>query len=328
MSYPHFLNLPKFFDPIFEDIQKVDVIIRNQLNSEVALVRTIGDYIINTGGKRVRPALVLTVARALGCCNSTSHCLLAAVVEFIHTATLIHDDVVDDSELRRGRGTANAVFGNAASVLVGDYLYSRAFEMVIASGSMRVMEILSQATTVIAEGEVLQLLNINNPNVSADRYLRVIRFKTAKLFEAAARAAAVLVSSSQEQEAAAAAYGQHIGTAFQLMDDLLDYSGDIQTMGKNVGSDLREGKPTLPLIRVMEVGTTEQRQLIYDAICYGKADFQAIIHAIHSTGALKYTWEAALAEVELARQALKSFPASIYYQSLLEFCNFTIDRRH
>jgi octaprenyl-diphosphate synthase len=306
-------------------MKAVDTVIRDRLNSQVVLIRTIGDYIIGAGGKRMRPAMVLMMARALGY-QGTCHHLLAAIVEFIHTATLLHDDVVDESDLRRGRSTANAVFGNAASVLVGDYLYSRAFEMMVEAESMRIMAILSEATTVIAEGEVLQLLNVHDPDVSEERYLQVVRYKTAKLFEAATHVAAVLAGATPQQEIAAAAYGRHIGTAFQLVDDVLDYSGDVQTLGKNVGDDLREGKPTLPLIRVMEVGTPAQRQLVRDAICAVDADFEAVAQAIHATEALTHTREAARAEAEHARVALAGFPVSAYQQSLLKFCAFAVNR--
>lgn len=306
-------------------MKSVDAVIRGRLDSEVVLIRTIGDYIIGAGGKRMRPALLLMIARALGYAG-THHHTLAAVVEFIHTATLLHDDVVDESDLRRGRQTANAVFGNAASVLVGDYLYSRAFEMMVDVDSMRVMAILSQATTVIAEGEVLQLLNVHDPDVSQERYLQVVRYKTAKLFEAAAQVGAILAGATPEQEEAAAAYGRHIGTAFQLVDDVLDYSGDAQALGKNVGDDLREGKPTLPLIRVMEVGTPAQRQLIRDAIETGDADFAAVAAAINDTDALAHAREAARAEAELARSALANYPVSTYRESLLEFCAFAVNR--
>jgi octaprenyl-diphosphate synthase len=319
------LNLPLLITPIAQDMQAVDAVIRERLNSEVVLIRTIADYIIGAGGKRMRPALLLMMARALGY-EGDRHHVLAAVVEFIHTATLLHDDVVDESALRRGRNTANAVFGNAASVLVGDYLYSRSFEMMVQADSIRVMSILSEATTVIAEGEVLQLLNVHDPDVSQDRYLQVVRFKTAKLFEAAAQVGAVLAGATKEQEAAAAAYGRHIGTAFQLVDDVLDYSGDSQALGKNVGDDLREGKPTLPLIRVMEVGTPEQRALIRTAIETGDADFEAVARAIHETGALDHAMQAALVEAELARQALVHYPVSVYRESLLEFCAFAVNR--
>ncbi|WP_233236280.1 octaprenyl diphosphate synthase [Bordetella sp. LUAb4] len=319
------MNLPDLIAPIADDMKSVDAVIRDRLDSEVVLIRTIGDYIIGAGGKRMRPALLLMIARALGY-EGTHHHTLAAVVEFIHTATLLHDDVVDESDLRRGRQTANAVFGNAASVLVGDYLYSRAFEMMVDVDSMRVMAILSQATTVIAEGEVLQLLNVHDPDVSQERYLQVVRYKTAKLFEAAAQVGAVLAGATPEQEEAAAAYGRHIGTAFQLVDDVLDYSGDAQALGKNVGDDLREGKPTLPLIRVMEVGTSEQRELIRKAIETGDADFAAVAAAINGTDALAHAREAARAEADKARNALADYPVSTYRKSLLDFCAFAVNR--
>lgn len=319
------MNLPALIAPIVDDMQAVDAVIRERLNSDVVLIRTIGDYIIGAGGKRMRPAMVLMVARALGY-EGTHHQLLAAVVEFIHTATLLHDDVVDKSDLRRGRETANAVFGNAASVLVGDYLYSRAFEMMVEADSMRIMSILSEATTVIAEGEVLQLLNVHDPNVSQERYLQVVRYKTAKLFEAAAQVGAVLAGATSEQEAAAAVYGRHVGTAFQLIDDVLDYSGDAAALGKNVGDDLREGKPTLPLIRVMELGTPRQQQLIRDAIKTGEADFAAVAAAIQATDALEHARQAAVAEAQQARAALSAYPASPFLDSLLEFCAFAVNR--
>jgi octaprenyl-diphosphate synthase len=303
----------------------VDAVIRARLNSDVVLIRTIGDYIIGAGGKRMRPAMLLLVAQALGYQGDHQH-LMAAVVEFIHTATLLHDDVVDESSLRRGRSTANAVFGNAASVLVGDYLYSRAFEMMVDVDSMRIMQIMSGATTVIAEGEVLQLLNVHDPEVSEARYLQVVRFKTAKLFEAAAEAGAVLAGASVEQQEAAAAYGRHIGTAFQLVDDVLDYSGDAAALGKNVGDDLREGKPTLPLIRVLEVGTEEQRALIRHAIEHGEADFDAVARAIQETGALEHAMQSAIAEAELAADALESFPNTEARTALLDFCTFAVKR--
>lgn len=319
------MNLPELIAPIAEDMKEVDAVIRARLDSEVVLIRTIGDYIVGAGGKRMRPALVLMIARALGY-EGRNHHVLAAVVEFIHTATLLHDDVVDESDLRRGRQTANAVFGNAASVLVGDYLYSRSFEMMVDVDSMRVMKILSEATTVIAEGEVLQLLNVHDPDVSQERYLQVVRYKTAKLFEAAARVGAVIAKATPEQEEAAAAYGRHIGTAFQLVDDVLDYSGAADALGKNVGDDLREGKPTLPLIRVMEVGTPEQRAMIRTAIETGDADFEAVAAAIRETDALEHAREAARQEAKLAREALAGYPISVYQESLLEFCAFAVNR--
>jgi len=306
-------------------METVDAVIRARLNSDVVLIRTIGEYIIGAGGKRMRPVLLLLVAQALGY-KGNHHHLMAAAVEFIHTATLLHDDVVDESDLRRGRGTANAVFGNAASVLVGDYLYSRAFEMMVDVDSMRIMQIMSGATTVIAEGEVLQLLNIHDPDVSEARYLQVVRFKTAKLFEAAAEAGAVLAGASSVQQEAAAAYGRHIGTAFQLVDDVLDYNGDVGALGKNVGDDLREGKPTLPLIRVLEVGTPEQKQLVREAIEKGEADFDAVARAIQQTGALEHASRCAVAEAALARQAIEMLPDSPARQALIDFCAFAIER--
>lgn len=318
-------TLPNLLAPVARDMIAVDAVIRARLNSDVVLIRTIGDYIIGAGGKRMRPAMLLLVAQALGYQGDHQH-LMAAVVEFIHTATLLHDDVVDESSLRRGRSTANAVFGNAASVLVGDYLYSRAFEMMVDVDSMRIMQIMSGATTVIAEGEVLQLLNVHDPEVSETRYLQVVRFKTAKLFEAAAEAGAVLAGASVEQQEAAAAYGRHIGTAFQLVDDVLDYSGDAAALGKNVGDDLREGKPTLPLIRVLEVGTEEQRALIRHAIEHGEADFDAVARAIQETGALEHAMQSAIAEAELAAEALESFPDTEARTALLDFCTFAVKR--
>jgi octaprenyl-diphosphate synthase len=306
-------------------METVDAVIRARLNSDVVLIRTIGEYIIGAGGKRMRPVLLLLVAQALGY-KGNHHHLMAAAVEFIHTATLLHDDVVDESDLRRGRGTANAVFGNAASVLVGDYLSSRAFEMMVDVDSMRIMQIMSGATTVIAEGEVLQLLNIHDPDVSEARYLQVVRFKTAKLFEAAAEAGAVLAGASSVQQEAAAAYGRHIGTAFQLVDDVLDYNGDVDVLGKNVGDDLREGKPTLPLIRVLEVGTPEQKQLVREAIEKGEADFDAVARAIQETGALEHASRCAVAEAALARQAIELWPDSPARQALIDFCTFAIER--
>lgn len=321
----HDLNLPEIIAPIADDMKAVDAVIRARLNSDVVLIRTIGDYIIGAGGKRMRPAMVLMVARALGYQGSHHH-LMAAVVEFIHTATLLHDDVVDESDLRRGRGTANAVFGNAASVLVGDYLYSRSFEMMVEADDMRIMRILSEATTVIAEGEVLQLLNVHDPEVSQERYLQVVRYKTAKLFEAAAQVGAVLAGGTPAQQEAAAAYGRHVGTAFQLVDDVLDYSGDAQALGKNVGDDLREGKPTLPLIRVMQVGTPAQQSLVREAIRTGDADFAAVAAAIQATDALDHTLAAARVEAQRAREALADWPVSVCRESLLEFCAFAVDR--
>ncbi len=319
------MNLTDLMSPVAEDMRALDGVIRERLDSEVVLIRTIGEYIVGAGGKRMRPAMLLLVAKALGY-QGQHHHILAGVVEFIHTATLLHDDVVDESDLRRGRSTANAVFGNAASVLVGDYLYSRAFEMMVECNSMRAMAVLSGATTIIAEGEVLQLLNVHDPDVSRERYLQVVRYKTAKLFEAAAQVGAILAQATPELEEAAAAYGRHIGTAFQLVDDVLDYSGDAEALGKNVGDDLREGKPTLPLIRVMEVGTPAEQQLIKQAIESGDADFAAVAQAIQNTDALAYTQQAAEAEAKLALDALALFPDSTFTQCLLSFGEFAVNR--
>lgn len=319
------MNLAELIAPVAQDMKAVDAVIRARLNSEVVLIRTIGDYIVGAGGKRTRPALLLMVAGALGYRGSLHH-LLAAAVEFIHTATLLHDDVVDESDLRRGRRTANAVFGNAASVLVGDYLYSRSFEMMVETDSMAAMAVLSGATTIIAEGEVLQLMNVRDPEVSLNRYLQVVRYKTAKLFEASTEVGAIIAHATPEQRVAAATYGRHVGTAFQLIDDVLDYSGEALALGKNVGDDLREGKSTMPLIRILEVGNGQQKQLVRQAIETGKADFAAVAHAIQETDALQYTRRAAVAEAELAKQALAVFPVSAYRESLLEFCTFAVER--
>lgn len=311
--------------PIQSDMQAMDSVIRSRLDSDVALIRTIGEYIVGAGGKRMRPAILLMVAGALGY-KGTHHHLMAAVVEFIHTATLLHDDVVDESDMRRGRSTANAVFGNAASVLVGDYLYSRSFEMMVETNSMHAMSVMSGATTVIAEGEVLQLLNIHDPDVSMDRYLQVVRYKTAKLFEAAAQVGAIIAVSDDKTQQSAATYGRHVGTAFQLIDDVLDYSGDANALGKNVGDDLREGKPTMPLIHIMENGTAQQRSLIQDAIRTGQADFDAVAQAINSTNALQYTLEAAKHEANLAKLAIDDFPSTPYTDALIQFCEFAVNR--
>ena len=324
------MSATQILSPIAHDMEAIDSVIRSYLNSEVVMIRTVGEYIIGSGGKRLRPALVVMIANALGYepvdKEFQDHHLLAATVEFIHTSTLLHDDVVDESDLRRGRETANAVFGNAASVLVGDYLYSRSFEMMVSVDRMEILRVLSQATTVIAEGEVLQLLNVHDPDVSVERYMQVVRYKTAKLFEASAEIGAIVCDVPDELRQAAAAYGRHMGIAFQLIDDVLDYSGDADALGKNVGDDLREGKPTLPLIRVMEKGTPEQAQLIRDAIETGDADFEAVAEAIKSTDALQYTRQVAEQEAKLAEEAIADFPESIHKQSLIQLARFAIER--
>ena len=314
--------------PIAADMDAVNAVIRRNLHSEVSLVNQIAEYIISAGGKRLRPVLVLLVANAYSY-KGTAHHELAAVVEFIHTATLLHDDVVDESSLRRGRATANALFGNAASVLVGDFLYSRAFQMMADLANMRVMQILSEATNVIAEGEVLQLLNMHDPDVSQERYLQVIRSKTAKLFEAAAELGALIAGATEPQIAAAGEYGRSLGTAFQLIDDVLDYAGDAAEIGKNVGDDLREGKPTLPLIYLMENGTPEQRQLVRTCIEQGdEQHFDAVLAAVTSSGALDFTRRQAEIAAERAAEAIAGLPESEYKDSLLQLAHFSVNRTH
>lgn len=305
---------------------EVDQVINTRLASEVALIQTISKYIIHAGGKRLRPALLLLFARAFGY-QGQQHHLLAAVVECIHTATLLHDDVVDESDLRRGQDTANALFGNAASVLVGDFLYSRAFQMMAEPGSMRVMEIFADATNTIAEGEVLQLLNMRSAAINESDYLRVIGYKTAKLFEVAARLGGVLTQVDPALEEAAAAYGRHLGVAFQLIDDLLDYSANAEQMGKNAGDDLREGKPTLPLIYLLKHGTAEQQALVQQAIEQGGGEhFDIISAAMHTSGALKYTQQRAQEEAAAARAAIAVLAPSQFKDSLLELCAFAVQR--
>ena len=309
------------------DMAAVDAVIRARLHSEVALVNQVGAYIVNSGGKRLRPALVLLSAQAFGF-QGTHHHDLAAVVEFIHTATLLHDDVVDESDLRRGRETANALFGNAASVLVGDFLYSRAFQMMVEVGEMRVMQVLSDATNVIAEGEVLQLLNCHDADVDVANYMRVIHCKTAKLFEAAMRLGAILGRASPADEEAAAQYGMHLGTAFQLIDDVLDYSADETETGKHLGDDLAEGKPTLPLIHAMQHGTPEQAAVVRSAIEQGAVDKLAEVQAIiHATGALEFTRRRALQEAETACAAISAFSDTQFKRALLELAHFAATRQ-
>lgn len=314
--------------PISADLEAVNHVIRQRLHSDVPLVNQIAEYIINAGGKRIRPVLALLFSNAHGY-RGTHHHELAAIIEFIHTATLLHDDVVDESSLRRGRKTANALFGNAASVLVGDFLYSRAFQMMVSIGNMQVMRILADATNVIAEGEVLQLLNMHDPGVSEARYLQVIRSKTAKLFEAAAQLGALIAGGSKEEVAAAAEYGRSLGTAFQLIDDVLDYSGNALEIGKNVGDDLREGKPTLPLIYLMQNGTPEQRELIRTCIQQGdEKQFHAVLTAVTSSGALEYTKRAAEKAARSASDAILHLAHSQFKDSLIELCAFAVERNH
>ncbi len=312
---------------IAQDMTEVDRIIHDRLSSGVPLVGQVSQYIIAAGGKRLRPALLLLVAKAIGFDGPQRH-PMAAVVEFIHTATLLHDDVVDESTLRRGRPTANQSFGNPASVLVGDFLYSRAFQMMVESGQMRVMEVLAEATNVIAEGEVLQLMNTHDASLSEDDYLLVIRSKTAKLFEASARLAPILAQSDAATELACATYGQALGTAFQVVDDLLDYAGDSQDFGKNLGDDLREGKTTLPLILAMQNGSPAQSQTIRNAIETGDLQaLQQIVAIVRSTGALEATQAAAAAEAQRAMAALSALPPSPYREALHQLAAQLLNRR-
>ncbi len=308
------------------DMKAVDGLILQRLKSDVVLINQIGHYIVNSGGKRLRPMIVLLAAQALGY-TGDKHTLLAAIIEFIHTATLLHDDVVDGSDLRRSRDTANAVWGNAASVLVGDFLYSRSFEMMVDVGNMRVMDTLSHATNRIAEGEVLQLLNCHDPDTDEQKYLEVILRKTATLFEAGARLGAILCGSSPEEEKALADYGRHLGIAFQIIDDALDYSDSSEEIGKNIGDDLAEGKPTLPLIRAMQTGTEEQKQALRDVIEKGGRDQIDIVKAaIAGTDAIEYTFNAAEMEAIKAKEALMILPPSSYRSALETLADFSADR--
>jgi octaprenyl-diphosphate synthase len=322
------LSAQQLFAPIAADMQAVDAVIRQRLHSDVVLIRQVAEYIIHSGGKRLRPALVLFAAGAMGY-RGTHHHALAAVVEFIHTATLLHDDVVDESDLRRGNKTANALFGNAASVLVGDFLYTRAFQMMVSVNNMRVMDVLSDATNVIAEGEVLQLLNCHDADVEIEDYLRVIRYKTAKLFEAAARLGGILAGADEATETRLAAFGSHLGTAFQIIDDVLDYSADEAETGKHLGDDLAEGKPTLPLIHVMQHGTPEQAALVRGAIENGgRDDFAAVLAAIQSTKALDEARRYAREEADRAIDAISALPSSIFKDALLQLSDFAVARNY
>lgn len=313
---------------LHDDLVAVDHCLRHNLASEVALVSQVSEYIIGGGGKRLRPALLLLAARACGYAGADAP-ILAAVIELIHTATLLHDDVVDESSLRRGRATANARFGNAASVLVGDFLYSRSFQMMVATNNMRVLRILSDATNVIAEGEVLQLLNCGDPDLGERSYLEVIRRKTAKLFEAAMRIGGVLAGVDGIGEEALAQYGVHVGTAFQLVDDVLDYSGEHADIGKNLGDDLAEGKATLPLIRAMQVAQAGDAAHLRQAIAEPKtADFGSVMEIIRRTDALDYARAAAHGEAQLAIASLISLGSSKYREALLELATFAVERTH
>ena len=315
-------------ETIAADMEAVNQAIRRELHSDVALIDQIAEYLINAGGKRIRPALVLLFANACGY-RGPHHHTLAAVVEFIHTATLLHDDVVDESALRRGQPTANALFGNAAAVLVGDFIYTRSFQMMVSVNDMRVMEILAEATNVIAAGEVLQLMNMRDPDVTEERYLQVIHRKTAKLFEAAACLGALIANAPQDQVDAAAEYGRQLGTAFQLIDDVLDYTGNITETGKNLGDDLREGKMTLPLIYLMRHGTAAQQQLVRDCIVQGDdSRFGDILTAITDSGALHYSRIMASEAADNAATALLRFADSQFKNSLLQLCASAAGRHY
>jgi octaprenyl-diphosphate synthase len=319
-------SLQPVLDLIENDMGSVNALILKKLHSEVVLVNQLGHYIVSSGGKRLRPALVILSAGACKYGGDQQH-LVAAIIEFIHTATLLHDDVVDSSELRRGKETANALFGNEASVLVGDFLYSRAFQMMVEVGQMRVMEILSEATNVIAEGEVLQLLNCHDPDTTEARYMEVIHSKTAKLFEAASQLGAVLAGLPMDTERSMAAYGMHLGTAFQLIDDVLDYSASSEEMGKNVGDDLAEGKPTLPLIYAMQRGDEQQAEVVRKAIEQGGHDLiEPVLAAIEATGAIAYTESVARAEAKKAMEYLEPIADSPYKKALMALADFSVNR--
>lgn len=310
------------------DMRQVDAVIAQRLNSTVPLVGQVSQYIISAGGKRLRPSLLLLCCGALGF-DGPQRFNMAAVVEFIHTATLLHDDVVDESAMRRGRATANAAFGNPASVLVGDFLYSRAFQMMVDAKSMRIMEVLADATNVIAEGEVMQLMNMHNAELDEAGYVQVIRSKTAKLFEASARVGAILAGASPAIENACADYGQALGTAFQVIDDVLDYAGDAKVMGKSLGDDLREGKATLPLIAAMQRANAGDAHIIKSAIEQGDLDKLAqIVEIVKETGALEVSRQAARNEALRAIEAAKQLPANLYTGCLVQLASQLLDRNH
>jgi len=311
------------------DMKAVNDLIYQQLQSDVALINQLGIYIVNSGGKRIRPMLTVLAAQALQY-KGNSHRDIAAIIEFIHTATLLHDDVVDESNMRRGKETANALFGNSASVLVGDFLYTRSFQMMTKLGDMSIMDILSDATNIVAEGEVLQLMNCNDPSTTEESYMQVIYCKTAKLFEAATRLAAIIAQQDEKTQQALADYGMYLGTAFQLVDDIMDYTADAKEMGKNVGDDLAEGKPTLPLLYAMKHGNEHQAALIRDAIehCTGMDNLAEIIQAMEETGSLRYTQQKAEIEADKAIKALDCLVDSEYKQALIALAHIAANRSH
>ncbi len=330
------VNIKSIIDLVADDMQVVNQSIETNLNSDVALINQLGAYIVQAGGKRLRPVALLLVAKATDLELSptttdkpSDQILLAAIIEFIHTATLLHDDVVDESAMRRGRETANEVFGNAASVLVGDYLYSRSFQMMVKVGSMRVMEILSRTTNQIAEGEVMQLINCGSADTTEQQYMDTIQSKTAILFEAATQLGAVVTKQTRPVEDAMAAYGLHLGTAFQLVDDILDYTADAEAMGKNVGDDLAEGKPTLPLINAIERSEGADKEVLIDAITNASRDnLDAILKIIEKTGSLAYTARIAREQALLAQESLAALPDSIYKTALMHLAEFSVERTH
>ena len=321
-------SLEEFREPVAHEWANVNRLIIQRLGSDVALVNQVAHHIVHGGGKRLRPLTTLLAARACGY-EGDEHILSAAIIEFIHTATLLHDDVVDDSSLRRGHKTANEMFGNQASVLVGDFLYSRAFQMMVEIEELRILDILANATNTIAEGEVLQLMNCNNPDITEADYIEIVYRKTAKLFEAGTQIGAILANLDNIGEKALIAYGRHLGLAFQLVDDALDYDATTEELGKNIGDDLAEGKPTLPLIYAMDNGSAAERHLIREAIeTGGTQNLTSIQIAIDASGGLRYTTERALSEAKLAVEALKSLPDSKYKTALSSLAYFAINRRY
>lgn len=321
------MDLKTLLNPIADDMRGVDAVIRERLSSEVALINEIGGYIVNAGGKRLRPALVLLAARALGSRHESVPRLLAAVVEFIHTATLLHDDVVDHSDLRRGRKTANAVWGNEGAVLSGDFLYSRAFQMMVDAERPQVMRVMADTTNAIAEGEVLQLMNQGDPDVDELRYLRVIELKTAVLFRAATQLGAIAADASPELQEQLGRYGHALGMAFQMIDDVLDYTADPELSGKAVGNDLSEGKPTLPLIYAMRVGTPEEVELIRSTIRDGRVEsLDRILKIVERTDAIPYTRVLADRQAAAAREAIRELPDSAWRDALIHLTRFATDR--
>ncbi|NHB92193.1 octaprenyl diphosphate synthase [Photorhabdus cinerea] len=321
------MNLESIIKLTADDMAAVNEAILSQLNSDVILINQLGYYIISGGGKRIRPIIAILAGKALGY-QGNKHITVAALIEFIHTATLLHDDVVDESDMRRGKATANATFGNAASVLVGDFIYTRSFQMMTALDSMRVLKLMSEATNVIAEGEVLQLMNCNDPNISEDDYMRVIYSKTARLFEVAAHSSAILSNATPEQETALQNYGRYLGTAFQLIDDLLDYDADSNTLGKNTGDDLNEGKPTLPLLHAMNHGNPEQSALIREAIEKGNGRhlLETVLTTMKQCGSLEYTRKRAEEEADKAIIALQVLESSPYKQALVGLAHIAVQR--